>query len=108
MRAGGPGGGVGDEDVDAGELGEAGEAVVDQGAELGVYRRITRQEGDSGGEARGDSGDAGSRGFGVRGEGDGGDQAKVDEVEGDFGVEAVAEGLEEVGLGHGRASFCGW
>ena len=45
------------------------------------------------------AGDVGAGGFGVWGDGDGADEAEVDDVAGEDGVVAVAEGLEDVGLG---------
>ena len=47
----------------------------------------------------GDAGDVGAGGFGVGGDGDGADEAEVDDVAGEDGVVAVAEGVEDVGLG---------
>ena len=47
----------------------------------------------------GDSGDSGAGGFGVGLDGEGADEAEVDDVAGEFGVVAVAEGGEDVGFG---------
>ena len=47
----------------------------------------------------GDAGDVCAGGFEVGGDGDGADEAEVDDVAGEDGVVAVAEGEEDVGLG---------
>ena len=80
---------------------EAGEAVGDLGAELGfgVFGGVGEGEGEGDAVFLGDSGDVGAGGFGVRLDGEGADEAEVDDVAGEFGVVAVAEGLEDVGFG---------
>ncbi len=47
----------------------------------------------------GDVGDVGAGGFFVSGDGDGADEAEIYDVAGEDRVVAVAEGLEDVGLG---------
>ena len=69
-----------------------------------VSARLDEGEGDVDAMARRDAGDAGAGGVGVGRDGDGVDEAEVDDVEGDFGVVAVAQGGEDVGFGEGR----GW
>ncbi len=73
---------------------EASEAVLDLGAGLGfgVVGGVGEGEGDGDAMFWGDAGDVGSGGVGVRGDGDGADEAEVDEVAGERGVVAVAKG----------------
>ena len=59
-------------------------------------------EGDGGEEAGGEAGDGGAGGVGVGGEGGGADEAGGDDVGAGGGV-AVAEEVEEVGVGHEEA-----
>jgi hypothetical protein len=89
--------------LDAGDFGEAQEAVFDLGAELGVGGFVGggRGEGEGGEEAWRDAGDVGAGGFGVWSEGGGADEAEVDDVAAENGVVAVAEGGLERGGGHG-------
>ena len=88
-------------EFDAGDGGEAEEAVFDLGEELGVGGVVGAggAEGDAGEVARGEAGDGGAGCVGVGSEGGGGDEAGVDDVA-VVGV-AVAEEVEEVGWGHG-------
>jgi len=61
-------------------------------------------EGDAGEVAPGDAGYGGAakiRGVGVGGEGGGADEVGVDDVALGVGGVAVAEEMEEVGVGHG-------
>src|SRR6266702_5723356 len=97
----GPGGIVEDSDGGLADGFEACEAVVDLGGELGFgcFRGVGGGEGDFDEVFLGDSGDSGAGGFGVWLEVDGVDEAEVDDVAGDFGVVAVAEGEEDVGFG---------
>ena len=66
---------------------------------FGGFGGVGGDEGDCDEVFLGDSGDSGAGGFGVRLDGDGLDEAEVDDVAGDLGVVAVAEGLEDVGFG---------
>jgi hypothetical protein len=50
------------------------------------------------------AGDVDAGGFGVGGEGGGADEVAVDDVLAEDGVVAVAEGVEEVGVGHEEES----
>ena len=63
-------------------------------------------EGDGDAVARRDAGDSGAGGVGVGRDGDGVDQAEVDDVEGDVGVVAVAQGGEDVGFGESGRHGC--
>ena len=96
-----PGGSGEDGDGGVADGFEAGEAVGDLGAELGlgVFGGVGEGEGEGDAVFLGDSGDVGAGGFEVRLDGEGADEAEVDDVAGEFGVVAVAEGLEDVGLG---------
>ena len=90
-------------ELDAGDGGEAEQAIFDLGGELGVGGVVGCPggvEGDGCDEARGKAGDGGAGGVGVGGEGGGADQAGGDDVGAGGGV-AVAEQMEEVGVGHG-------
>ena len=80
---------------------EAGEAVCDLSDELGLGRFIGLGggEGDFDDVLLRDAGDVGAGGVEVAGDGDGVDEAEVDDVAGEDGIVAVAEGLEDVGLG---------
>ena len=89
-------------DVDAGDGFEAEEAVFDLGGELGVGGFV----GGGGGEAEGgevagrDAGDGRTGGVEVAGEVGGADEAEIDDVAVQAGGVAVAESMEEVGIGH--------
>ena len=76
---------------------EAGEAVGDLGVELcfGVVRGAGQGEGDGDAMFLGDAGDVGAGGVEVGGDGEGAEEAEVDDVAGDDGVVAVAEGAED-------------
>src|SRR5882757_4166923 len=80
---------------------EAGEAVGDLGAELsfGGFVSLCWGEFDLDGVFLRDAGDVGAGGFEVGGDRDGVDEAEIDDVAGEDGVVAVAEGKEDVGLG---------
>jgi len=88
-------------ELDAGDGGEAEEAVFDLGEELGVGGVVGAggAEGDAREVAGGEAGDRSAGSVGVGGDGGGGDEAGVDDVA-VVGV-AVAEEVEEVGWGHG-------
>ena len=95
--------------MDAGDRFQAEESVFDLGGELGVGGFV----GGGGGEAEGgevagrDAGDGGSRGFKVAGEVSGADEAEIDDVAVQAGVVAVAESMEEVGVGHRGRGWTG-
>ena len=97
----GPGGSGLDGNAGLADGFEAGEAVGDLGAEMGfgVFSGIGRGEGDGDDVFLGDAPDSGAGGLDVRLDGDGVDEAEVDYVAGDFGVVAVAQGLDDLGLG---------
>ena len=80
---------------------EAGEAVCDLGAKVGLGGFVDLCGGELDFDAMflGDAGDVGAGGFEVGGDGDGTDEAEVDDVAGEDGVVAVAECEEDVGLG---------
>ena len=80
---------------------EAGEAVGYLGAEVGFsgFVCLCGNEFDVDAVFLRDAGDVGAGGFEVRGDGDGADEAEVDDVAGEDGVVAVAECEEDVGLG---------
>jgi hypothetical protein len=80
---------------------EAGEAVDDLGAELGLGGLVGLggREFDVDFVFLGDAGDVCAGGFGVGSDFDGADEAEVDDVAGENGVVTVAEGEEDVGLG---------
>ncbi len=91
---------------------EGGEAVLNLGDERSVLRirNILRARGrDDLGEDKSyadamagwDSGNACAGGAGIGRDGDGVDEAEVDDVEGDTGVIAVAEGCADAGFGEG-------
>ncbi len=90
-------------DFDAGDGLEAEEAVFDLGGELEVGGVVGRGgvESDAGEVAGGEVGDGRAGGGGVGGEGGGVDEVGVDDVVAGGGV-AVAEEVEEVGVGHRR------
>lgn len=98
---GGPAGLV--EEVDGGVTDglEAGEAVGDLGAEVGNggFGWVGGDEVDVDDGFCGDAGDVGAGGFEVGGDGGAEDEAEVDDVAGEVGVVAVAECLEELGVG---------
>ena len=89
-------------DLDAGDGGKTEQAIFYLGGELGVGGVVDRGsvEGDVGDVARRESGDGGAGGFEVGGEGGGADEAGGDDVGAGGGV-AVAEEMEEFGVGHG-------
>jgi hypothetical protein len=91
---------------------EGGEAVLDLRGQRGVFRRGGEDEGDADAMARRDTGDAGAGGVGVGCDGDGFDEAEIDDVEGDLRLVAVAEGGEDGGLGErellGLRRHAGW
>lgn len=86
---------------------ERGEAIFDLGGELGcdvgVVGVLVFGEGerDVDAVAGWDSGDAGAGGVGVGCDGDGVDEAEVDDVARDFGVVAVAQGFADGLFGEG-------
>ena len=88
-------------DFDSGDGGEAEETVFDLGGELGGGGFVGGGgvEGDVGDVARGEVGDVGAGGVGVGGEVGGADEVGVYDVGAGGGV-AVAEEVEEVGVGH--------
>ena len=90
-------------ELDAGDGREAEEAVFDLGGELGVGCFVGRGEleGDVGEVAGGEVGDGDAGGLGVGGEGGGADEVGVDDVAVGAGGVAVAEEVEEGGVGHG-------
>jgi hypothetical protein len=79
------------------------QAIFDLGGELGVggFVQGGGVEGDGCDEARGEVGDVGAGGVGVGGKGGGADEAGGDNV-GAGRCVAVAEEMEEVGVGHGE------
>ena len=89
-----PGGLVEEVDLGAADGGEAGEAVEDLGAEVCLDRVVLLGggEGEGDAEAWGDAGDAGAGGGGVFADGEGVEEAEVDNVAGQGRVVAVAEG----------------
>ncbi len=94
-------------DLDAGDGGMAEQAIFDLGGELdgGGLAGCGGVEGDGCDEAWGEAGDMGAGGVGVGGEGGGADEAGGDDVGAGGGV-AVAEEVEEFGVGHEcEASF---
>lgn len=80
---------------------EAGEAVGYLCAELGGggFFGLGGGDGDFDDAFLRDAWDACAGGFGVGGDGDGVDEAEVDDVAGEYGVVTVAEGVKDVGLG---------
>jgi hypothetical protein len=88
-------------DLDAGDGGETEQAIFDLGGEVGVGGVVGRGsvEGDVGDVAWGEAGDGGAGGVEVWGEGGGADEAGGDDVGAGGGV-AVAEEVEEFGVGH--------
>ena len=80
---------------------EAGEAVFDLGVQLRVGGLVFAGggQGDLDFMALGDAGDSGAGSFRIRGDGDGADEAEVDDVAWEDRVIAVAEDCEDVGLG---------
>jgi hypothetical protein len=80
---------------------EAGEAVDDLGAELGVgvFACLCGSDFDFDAVFLGDAGNVGPGGFAIRGYLDAVDEAEVDYVAGEGGVVAVAKGDEDVGFG---------
>jgi hypothetical protein len=92
-------------DLDAGDGGEAEEAVFDLGDELevGGFVGAGSAEGDAHEVARWEAGDGCAGGGGVGGEGGGGDEAGIDDVA--LVDVAVAEEMEEVGGGHGEEAL---
>src|ERR1700678_4356535 len=97
----GPDGVVEESDYCAADGLEAGEAVDDLGFELGGggFVGLGWGQGDFDCVFLGNSGDVGARSFGVELDGDGADEAEVDDVAGEDGVVAVAQGGEDVGFG---------
>src|SRR5437868_12263591 len=77
---------------------EAGESVGDLGAELGFggFALLGGGEFDLDLVFFGDAGDVGAGGFEVRRDGDGVDEAEVDDVAGEDGVIAIAEREENI------------
>ena len=96
----GPGGRGLDGDVGLTDGFEASEAVGDLSDELGFggFSGVGWGQGDGDDVLLGDAGDSGAGGFVVGLDGDGLDQTEVDYVAADFGVVAVAQGGEDVGL----------
>src|SRR6266481_2454411 len=92
---------VKESDGDAAYCFEAGEAVCDLGAEVGFggFVCLCGGEFDFDGVFLGDVRDVGAGGFEGGGDYDGADEAEVDDVAGEDGVVAVAEGDKDVGLG---------
>ena len=96
-------------DLDAGDGGEAEEAIFDLGDELGVGGVVGggSVEGDAGDEARGEAGDRGAGRVGIRGECGGADKAGGDDVAlelrrvGSGQVAVAKEGVEVGGGRHG-------
>ena len=80
---------------------EAGEAVNDLGAEVGFcgFGGMGWDEIDVDDVFLRDAGYAGAGGFAVGGDGDGLDEAEVDDVEGKLGVVAVAKSGVDVSFG---------
>ncbi len=80
---------------------ETGEAVRNLGAEVGLggFCWVGGDEVDLDDVFLRDAGDVGAGGFEVAGDGDVLDEAEVDDVEGEFGVVAVAEGGADVVFG---------
>jgi hypothetical protein len=80
---------------------EAGQAVDDLGAEVGLggFGGVGGDEVDVDAVFLWDAGDAGAGGFVVGSDGDVLDEAQVDDVEGELGVVAVAESGADVGFG---------
>ncbi len=107
---GGPAGLV--EEVDGGVTDglEAGEAVGDLGAQVGNggFGWVGGDEVDVDDGFCGDAGDVGAGGFEVGGDGGAEDEAEVDDVAGEVGVVAVAEGLEELGVDEHLWGMVGW
>ncbi len=89
-------------DLGSGDGGKAQEAVFDLGDELGVGGVIGGGgvEGDVCDIAEGETGNRSAGGFGIGGEVGGADEVGGDDVGAGGGV-AVAEEVEEVGVGHG-------
>ncbi len=87
-------------ELDAGDGGEAEEAIFDLGGKLGGGGLVggVGVECDGGEEARREVGEVG---VGVGGEGGGADEAGGDDIGAGGGV-AVAEEVKEVGVGHGE------
>ena len=82
---------------------EGGEAVLNLRDERRVFWRddLGKDEGDMDAVAGRDSGDTGAGGVGVGRDGDGVNEAEVDDIERDFGVVAVAQCGEDGGFGEG-------
>ena len=94
-------------ELDAGDGGEAEEAVFDLGEQLGVGGFVGARgvEGDAGEVTRPEVWDGRAGGVGVGDEGRGADEVGVYDVAvGDGGV-AVAEEIEEVRVGHGWSAY---
>ena len=99
---GGPGGLVEEVDLGAADGWNAGEAVEDLGAEVGFDGVVLLGGGEGYGDAvaRGYAGDAAARGCWVFEDGEGAEEAEVDNVAGEGGVVAVAEsGSDFYGFG---------
>src|SRR5215469_6663508 len=95
-------GGFGDEE-DLGVAGffEAGEAVLDLRGELGgcLFGGVGEGQFDLDTMFLWDARDTGAWSVGVGGDGDGADEAQVDDVAGERGVEAVAQSVQNVRFG---------
>jgi hypothetical protein len=89
-----------DSDVGLADGFEACQAVRYLGGELGFggFGGVGWRQGDRDDVLLGGAGDSGAGGFVVGLDGDGVDEAEVDYVAGDFGVVAVAQGCEDLGL----------
>lgn len=98
---GGPDGRVEEGDSGAADSFETSEAVGDLCAELGDggFFGLGGSDGDFYDVFLRDAWDGCAGSFDVGGDGDGVDEAEVDDVAGQDGVVAVAESLEDVGLG---------
>jgi hypothetical protein len=92
-------------ELDAGDGGEAEQAIFDLGGEVGVGGVVGgwSVKGDVGDVARGEAGDGGAGCVEVEGEGGGADEAGGDDAGAGGGV-AVAEEMEEFGVGHGEGA----
>ncbi len=93
-----PGGVREDFDLGAADGLEGGEAVLDLAGQRGVLGERGEDEGDADAMTRGDARNARAGSVGVGCDGDGFDEAEVDDIEDKLGLVAVAQGGEYVGL----------
>jgi len=106
----GPGGAVEDAGGGVADGVQAGEAVANLGEELllgVVFGAGGEDEVDDDAMPLRDAGDADTGGVQVRGDGDALDEAQLDDIAGDGGIVAVAEGFADGGFGergHGASS----